>query len=52
MVSNKVSNLGKDDFFFIFYTQIQNIIFQFKIIIYEQTSAKGTCGMSVSTSWN
>ena len=30
----------------------QNIIFKFKIMIYEQISAKETCRMDISTSWN
>ena len=31
---------------------VQTIIFEFKIMIYEQISAKQTCRKGVSTSWN
>ena len=31
---------------------VQNIIFEFKIMMYELISAKETCKMDVSTSWN
>ena len=31
---------------------VQNIIFEFKIIMYRLIAAKETCNMGVSTSWN